>query len=159
MYVLKTRDVFNLTFFFWITKHCQLVTEKILKSPQQKREKSNEQWLLCNLFGVLFQGFCIISVMRNGNWGLDARARGIWTAKYLICTKKIAKLESREWTRMENSSKCIEELINGATTEYPATLVRLTYMCREAFKRHNTINVILIQWHINEWQGILQLSR
>ena len=64
----------------------------------------------------------------------------------LFVLKKIAKLKSREWTRVENSMTCIEELINGATTEYPATLVRLTYMCREAFKRHNTINVILIKW-------------
>mgnify|MGYP007020691306 CR=1 FL=1 len=25
--------------------------------------------------------------------------------------------------------------------------------------RHNTVDAILIQWHVNEWQGILQVSQ
>ena len=47
----------------------------------------------------------------------------------------------------------------GVTAEYPATLVHLIYMCREAPRtRHNTMDAILIQWHVNEWQGIQQFS-
>ena len=41
--------------------------------------------------------------------------------------------------------------IYGATAEYPATLVRLIYMCREALK--------IEAWHVNEWPGILEFSR
>ena len=45
-----------------------------------------------------------------------------------------------------------------ATAEYPATLVHHIYLCRDR-SRHNTIDSILIYWHVNEWQGILLLSR
>ena len=50
--------------------------------------------------------------------------------------------------------------VSEVTAEYPATSVHLIYMGREAFNisRHNALDAFLIQWQVNEWQGILKFS-